>query len=208
MATNNLFKKAKATATTKAADPKDKKVRVDIKDLDFFNKVQTLENLQERMKADKSRADILSDEIKDVATQEWTNLYQRTGKNPGSIMVETKNGEDTAQVMFIAADRYISINETRATDLIERYGEEIVEEKTQFSFDNDMIEKYGEVLSDLISGSQDIDEDDKGRIIKAITTFSITKGTIDRLKSFGEVSTIVEEVKPVVSLKNVEVIKG
>jgi len=207
MATN-LFKKAKSTATTKAADPKDKKVRVDVKDLEFFNKVQALETLQDRMKADKSRADILADELKDRATQEWVNLYQKTGKNPGSIMVESKNGEDTAQLMYVPADRYISINESRATDLVERYGEDIVEEKTQFSFDNDMIEKYGEVLSDLISNCSDIDEDDKGKIIKAVSSFSIAKGIIDKLKFYGEVSTLVEEVKPVVSLKNIEVIRG
>ena len=207
MATN-LFKKAKATATTKAADPKDKKVRVDVKDLEFFNKVQALETLQDRMKADKSRADILADELKDRATQEWVNLYQKTGKNPGSIMVESKSGEDTAQLMYVPADRYISINEARATDLVERYGEDIVEEKTQFSFDNDMIEKYGEVLSDLISNCSDIDEDDKGKIIKAVSSFSIAKGIIDKLKFYGDVTTLVEEVKPVVSLKNIEVIRG
>jgi hypothetical protein len=207
MATN-LFKKAKSTATTKAADPKDKKVRVDVKDLEFFNKVQALETLQDRMKADKSRADIIADELKDRATQEWVNLYQKTGKNPGSIMVESKNGLDTAALMYVPADRYISINEARATDLVERYGEDIVEEKTQFSFDNDMIEKYGEVLSDLISNCSDIDEDDKGKIIKAVSSFSIAKGIIDKLKFYGEVSTLVEEVKPVVSLKNIEVIRG
>ena len=55
----------------------------------------------------------------------------------------------------------------------------------------------------------DIDEDDKGKIIKAVQAFSIAKGTIDRLKSFGEsVGNMMEEVKPVVALKNVEVIKG
>ena len=207
MATN-LFKKAKATATTKAADPKDKKVRVDVKDLEFFNKVQALETLQDRMKADKSRADILADELKDVAKQEWVNLYNKTGKNPGSIMVESKSGLDTAALMFVPSDKYISINEARATDLVERYGEDIVEEKTQFSFDNDMIEKYGEVLSDLISNCSDIDEDDKGKIIKAVSSFSIAKGIIDKLKFYGDVTTLVEEVKPVVSLKNIEVIRG
>ncbi|NBO22691.1 hypothetical protein EBU94_05045 [bacterium] len=207
MATN-LFKKAKATATTKTTDSKDKKTRIDINDLDFFENVQALEALQDRMKADKSRADIISDELKYIGTQEWVKLYDRTGKNPGSIMIETKSGLDTASIMFVPTDRYITITEARAVDLIERYGEEIVEEKTQFSFDNEMIEKYGEILSDLISTCPEIEEDDKGRIIKAVTNYSVSKGTIDKMKSYGDVSMIMEEVKPVVALKNIEVIKG
>lgn len=123
-------------------------------------------------------------------------------------MVEAKSGLDTAQVMFIPTDRYISINPDRAQSLIDEYGSDIVEEKTTFSFDNDMIEKYGEVISRLIEESDEIDDDDKGQIIKAVQAFSIAKGTIDQLKNFGKVSTMMEVVKPVVSLKNVEVIKG
>jgi hypothetical protein len=60
----------------------------------------------------------------------------------------------------------------------------------------------------MIEESNEIDEDDKGRIIKAVAAFSIAKGTIDKMKSYGEVSEIMEEVKPVIALKNVEVIKG
>ena len=71
-----------------------------------------------------------------------------------------------------------------------------------------MVEKYGEVLSKLIEESNEIDEDDKDAIIKAVTTFSIAKGTIDKMKQFGKVASIMEEVKPIVSLKNVEIIKG
>lgn len=205
---SNLFSKAKATAATKTTKAKDEKVRVTVKDSDFFNKVEMLEMLQENMKRDKAKADMLADEIKDTAKTEWIRLYEKTGKNPGSVMIEGKKGLDIAQTMFVPSDKYISINADRAEALTEKFGADIVEEKTTFSFDNDMIEKYGEVLSRMIEESNDIDEDDKGKIIKAVTAFSIAKGTIDKMKSYGEVSEIMEEVKPVVALKNVEVIKG
>jgi hypothetical protein len=99
-------------------------------------------------------------------------------------------------------------HQDRATALIEKYGESIVEEKTTYSFDNDMIEKYGEVLSNLIELSNEIDEDDKAKIIKAVSVFSISKGTIDSMKQYGSIPEIMDEVKPVVALKNVEIIKG
>jgi hypothetical protein len=204
----SLFAKAKSTAATKTTKAKDEKVRVTVKDSDFFGKVQMLEVLQDNLKRDKAKADMLSDEIKETAKSEWTKLYQKTGKNPGSIMIESRIGLDTAQTMFIPTDRYISINADRAESLTEKFGSDIVEEKTTFSFDNDMIEKYGEVISRMIEESNEIDEDDKGRIIKAVAQFSIAKGTIDKMKFYGPVEEIMEEIKPVVSLKNVEVIRG
>jgi len=204
----NLFNKARATATSKSTSKKDDKVRVRVQDQDFFDKIKMLESLNDNMKRDKAKADMLSDEIKEIATDEWVKLYEKTGKNPGSIFVEAKQGVELAQTMFVPSDRYISINSDRAEVLTDKFGSEIVEEKTTFSFDNDMIEKYGEVLSRLIEECGEIDEDDKSRIIKAVTTFSVAKGTIDRMKSYGDVSTMMEEVKPVVALKGTEVIGG
>lgn len=204
----SLFDKAKKTAVTKTTKPKDGKVTIDVKDIEFFNKIEMLEILQDNMKRDKAKADMLSDEIRETSKDEWIKLYEKTGKNPGSIMIESKSGLDTAHVMIVPSDKYISINADRAESLIEKYGDSIIEQKTTFAFDNDMIEKYGEVLSRLIEDSLEIESDDKERIIKAVTAFSIAKGTIDVMKSFGDVSEIMEEVKPVVALKNVEVIKG
>jgi hypothetical protein len=206
MATKNLFSSAKSVAP-KTAAKKDEKVRVDLNDPDFFTKVYKLEILQDRMKSDKAQADMLADEIKDLSKEEWVRLYEKTGKNPGSIFVESILDGETAQVMFVPSDKYITLNPDRAEVLIEKFGQDIVEEKTTFSFDNDMIEKYGEVLSNLIMNCDDISDSDKERIIKASTSYSVAKGTIDKMKSFGPVYEIMEEVKPVISLKNVEVVK-
>jgi hypothetical protein len=206
MATKNLFSKAKSVAPKTKV--KDEKVRVNLNDFDFFNKVSTLEMLQDRMKSDKAQADMLSDEIKDLSKEEWVRLYDKTGKNPGSILVESQNGGQTATVMYVPSDKYISLNADRADTLIGKYGDDIIEEKTTFAFDNDMIEKYGEVLSNLIMSCNDISDDDKERIIKATTTFSVAKGTIDRMNQYGSINEVMDEIKPVISLKNVEVING
>jgi hypothetical protein len=207
MATKNLFSKAKSSAP-KTSAKKDEKVRINLNDSDFFNKVSMLENIQDRMKSDKAQADMLADEIKDLSKEEWVRLYEKTGKNPGSIFVESIQDGQTAQVMFVPSDKYITLNPDRAEVLVEKYGQDIVEEKTTFAFDNDMIEKYGEVLSNLIMNSRDIYEDDKERIIKATTSYSVSKGTIDKMKFYGPINEIMDEVKPVVALKNVEVVNG
>lgn len=204
----NLFSKAKSTATTKTTKAKDDKVRVTINDPDFFDKVQMLETLQDNLKRDKAKADMLNQEIKDLGKPEWVKMYEKTGRNPGSIFLEARSGTQLATTLLVAKDQYSSIDTKRAEILMEKFGEDIVEEKTTFSFDSDMIEKYGEVISRLIEECDEIESEDKYRIIKAVSTFSVAKGTIDRMKSLGQVSELVEEVKPTFALNSVEIIQA
>lgn len=210
---SNLFNKAKKSAPAKEVKAKDQKLRVKVEDPDFFDKISQLERLQERMKADEAAADMIADEIKDLGKIEWSKVYSKTGKNPGSIMLEAKDGLDTAQFMLCPSDKYIMINEARSQYLVETFGEDSVEEKTSFSFDNEMVDKYGEIISQLIEESDEISDEDKEKIIKATTVWSVSKGSIDKLKEYSETSNmeiadVVEEIKPVVAIKNVEVIKG
>ena len=204
----NLFAKAKKAAPAKTTAAKDKKVRLQVTDPTFFSKVEKLEQLNDTLKSAKAQADMISDEIKDMAKSEWDDYYSQTGKNPESVMIVQEVAGDTAQVMFIPMDKYITVTEARAEELRETYGEEIVEEDTTFAFDSAMIEKYGEVLSMLIENCPDITDADKEKIIKATTKYSVAKGTIDKLNQYGDVTEVMEAVKPVVALKNVEVIKG
>ena len=167
MATN-LFAKAKKSAPAKTTKAKDQKVRIAIEDASFFDKVSKLEQLNDTMKSAKAKADMISDELRDLGKSEWAQLYEQTGKNPGSVMLEHVSNDDTAQFMFVPTDKYITITAERAEELQETYGDEIVEEKTVFSFDNDMIEKYGEILSRMIEESSEIAEKDKEKIIKQL----------------------------------------
>jgi len=205
----NLFAKAKKSAPAKTTKAKDEKVRIAIEDTTFFDKIEKLEVLQDQMKVAKAKADMISDELRDLGKSEWAKLYDQTGKNPGTVMLEQVNAtDDVAQLMFVPTDKYITITPERAEELQETYGAEIVEEETTFSFDSAMIEKYGEILSRLIEESDEIKDTDKEKIIKATTKYSVAKGTIDKFATYGDVNEVMDAVKPVVALKNVEIIKG
>jgi hypothetical protein len=209
----NLFAKAKKAAPKTTKSAKDEKVRVRVKDPEFFSKVEKLQSLQERMKSDKAQADLIHDELKEVGISEWSKVYGSNGKNPGSIMLESKSGLDLAQFMFVPSDGYLKINEERANYITEKFGSEFVEEKTSFSFNNEMVDKYGEVLSQLIESCEDISDEDKEKIIKAVSSYSIAKGTIDKLNDMSEIAEVeivdvIDEVKPIIAIKNVEVLKG
>lgn len=203
METNLFNNKSNSNLKSK----KDEKFHITIDDPSFFDKVEELEQLNYQMKSAKSKADVISSEIKDLGKSEWAKLYTDSGKNPGSLILENIKGEDMAQVMFIPSDKYITISENRADELRDTYGEEIIEEETTFSFDDKMVEKYGEIIFDLIMNSSEIDESDKEKIIKVTTKFNVAKGTIDKFADYGDIEEVMESVRPVVSLKNAEVIK-
>lgn len=204
---SNLFKKAKQKAPSKPV--KDEKVILTVDKPGFFEKVQKLEELNDTLKNAKAKADMISDEIKEISKNEWIKYYEEVGKNPGSVIIEQRDEDDNVgRVLFIPTDKYISISEERANDLREEFGDEIVEEETTYSFDATMVDKYGEIISNLIENCDEISDRDKDKIIKAVSKFSVKKGTIDMITKYGEVSDVFEAIKPVVALKNVEVIKS
>lgn len=215
MAKKNLFATAKSKAEPKKSS-KDEKIRVNIDSYDgdnndgeTFDKLAELAELTEDIKMKEAKAAILSQEIKEIGKHEWVKLVNDKGVNPGSFMLEATKGEDVAQTMFIASDKYISIKtEADADALKDTFGDDIVEEKTEFKFNATMLEKYSAVISDLIANSDEIKEADKEKIIEAVTTWSIAKGTIDKMSKFGDVQTVAEAIRPVISLKGVEVVKS
>jgi len=208
MSTGNLFSKAKGKASKETNKSKDEKIRVVVDSPDFFEKIEKLEHLQDNMKRDKAKADMISDELRDLGKEEWSKLYSERGKNPGSIILEQTNNDDIAQLMFVPSDKYITINEERAEELKDIYGDDIISEDISFGFDSAMVEKYGDIISRLISECDDIPDKDKNKIITAKVIYSVAKGTIDNFSKYGNVSDVMEAVKPIVSLKNIEIIKG
>jgi hypothetical protein len=206
----SLFKKAAKTATTKTAK-KDDKTLIKVKDVEFFENVKKYQELSDIMKSAKTKSDMIYDYLKDIGKFEWIKQYQKTKKNPGSVILfqDSPDGDETSRLLYVPSDKYISLTPERAEELKEEYSEDIIEENTTFAFDNKMIEKYGDILSRLIEECDEIDEDDKESIIKATTTFTIKKGTIDKLAEYSDdLESITENVKPVMSLKNVEVLKS
>ncbi len=204
----SLFDKAKKVSAKVSKPAKDDKVRIKVDQPGFFEKIEKVQTLQDTIKSAEAKVAMMTDEIKELGKELWAKTFQKTGKNPGSVFLEAQEGEDVARVMFIPTDKYITINADRAEQLIEQFDETIVEESTTFAFDNEMVDKYGEIISKLIEMSDDIDEDDKGKIIKAVTKFSVKKGTIDKFSEYGDVQDVMEAVKPVISLKSAEIIKG
>ena len=202
----NLFKKAKETGAT--ASGSSNHVERVISDPKFHLNLTRLAEVNKKIDELNGEAAILAGEVKEISIAEFKKLYAETRKYPGSFIIRAKGMKKlpTASLMFIPTDKYIKIGKARFEELVEMFGSDIAVEKTTYTMDSALVEKYGELLSDAISKIKGIPDSDKEKLIGAVTSFEIAKGTISNLPSFGiPIPEILEEIKPVYQLKNVKV---
>lgn len=207
---SNLFNKAKSKSTdTKTSKSKDKshvipKFDSPVEMAEFHAKLVKLATLKEQI--DKLEAEIKDADgyVREMGMTEFSNLIERTGKRESSFIMASEQG---ASVMVVVQDKYKSINEERANYLKETYGEDIVDEATEFKFNNEVLERNQEVISELIETCDKISDRDKETLIMGVTKYSVKKGLIDSIYKVAKdkgvnVTTLLAEVEPQLQLKS------
>lgn len=210
MATTNLFNKAKSKSTdTKTSKSKDKSHVIPKFDsiaekAEFHAKLVKLATLKQQI--DKLEAEITDADsyIRELGMSEFSNLIERTGKRESSFIMASEEG---ASVMVVVQDKYKSINEERANYLKETYGEEMVDENTEFKFNNEVLERNQEIISELIENCNKISNQDKENLIVGVTKYSVKKGLIDSIYKLSKdkkvgVTTLLAEIEPQLQLKS------
>lgn len=202
----NMFAKAKAKGAEKATKPS--KEEVIIKDPSFHMNLHRLATINEEIDTLSAEASVLAAETKERGIAEFVRLYQGNDKYPGSFNIRATGfkGLKDASFMFIPTDRYIKIGEDRYNELAELHGESIVEESTTYQMDAKLVEKHGEVISELIQKCKQIPQADKDNLIQAIVSFSVAKGTITELSKYeATIPELLEDIKPVYQLKAIRI---
>ena len=205
----NLFNKAKAKSTEVKKVKKDKSHVIPNFEspsemVEFHSKLVKLATLREQIDTLEAEIKDADGFIREVGINEFVNIVETTGKRESSFVLSS---EQNASVMVVVQDKYKSINEERAQYLKETYGEEIVDEQTEFKFNNEVLERNQEAISQLIEECDSISKEDKENLIVGITKYSIKKGFIDTIYKFSrekEVSVMqmITEVEPQVQLKS------
>ena len=206
MAKTNLFAAAKAKGAT--ASNKPQKEEVLIKDPQFHLNLSRLAEVNQEIDALSAEASVLAATVKERSIKEFTGLYEKTGKYPGSFNIRATGvkGQPDASLMFIPTDKYIKIGEERYNELVETYGEDIATEKTTYIMDAGLVEKYAEQLSEAIQKIKGIPDEDKEKLIQAVVSYEVAKGTITELPKYpATITEMLEEIKPVYQMKNVKV---
>lgn len=218
----NLLKKAKAAAAAEPAkSSKDKKPRIKLSNVDYpnmYNKIKRQAFLKDEIKKLTAELELNDDEIKELGVRHWSQRFENSGVNPDSVMIELRERDnddaaDTVQFMLNMKDQYIKIDEAAAIQLRADFGDEVVTETDTYKFNPELVEKYGEILSELIENCDKISKDDKEAIFIAETKREVTKGTIDKFailakKKNTSVEQVVSVFRPIVATRNVEHIQA
>lgn len=187
----NLF----ANATTKTATPKkaDKKI---LPAHDLNDKVSRYADLKHQIEALTGELKMIEGDIKVRGKELFLQQYKIEKRTPENFKIQDETG---ATCLFIVMDKYTSVNDTKAEILGQFDG--LLGEQVVYKFNPELVEKYGAVLSDLIMTSPNIEEQDKGQLISGERTYSVAKGSIDRLLQFENPEQVLELINPICSLK-------
>jgi hypothetical protein len=66
--------------------------------------------------------------------------------------------------------------------------------------DTTLLDKYGEVLTNLINNSKDIEEKDKEKLVKGESTTTIKSGSVDKLLNYPNPEEVFTLIEPVMAL--------
>jgi hypothetical protein len=201
--TKNLFASAKKKTTTTKAK-KDDKIIVNVEGAEFAEKLEKFATLKAQM--DELKADLaMSQEfVKTVGIEEYAKLVDEKKLNPGSFIVASETG---GRVMVLPTKKYIKIDEAAAEQLTETYGEDVVEENTTYGFNTDVLMRNMDAISAALLESDTLSAEDKESLIEATTTYTVAKDTLDKVytlakESGNEILEVIEDIQPVVQLKN------
>lgn len=189
---------ASAKSKTKSSSAKSDKTVVEVKGLEKkLLEHQWLSGEQANL---KTQIDVVKNELKQIGLEKYVELYKKNKSNPNTFLL--KDGEGC--VMFMPTDGYIKIKEeSRAEELIEKYGEDAVTIKEEYSFNNLYLERNLEAIKKLIKETKTISEEDKRNLIERTVEYSISKGTIDKLYQYGsKMASVLDDIQPIIALKN------
>ncbi|HRG29354.1 MAG TPA: hypothetical protein PLJ00_15760 [Chitinophagales bacterium] len=194
----NLFGKAKEAAPATAPKKSDYELVIVPELNDGIAELSQIRNL---LKEKEGIASVLEEEIKTQARAKYIELYLRDKRNPKSFLIA---GSAAAKNKFLiqVQDKYTKVTPEREEALVAEYGEEVLDEKTKYVFNPDLLQKYMQEISDLIMNCKKISAEDKENLILAERTVTIKKGMIDTAATQKDLGKFITNISPIVMLSD------
>jgi len=195
-----MFDQIAKGALVKKTAKKDDKPVIKITGDEFDANLKAFVDLSTKEKEVQTQLTMVKGYIKEVSLDKWFGLYKTSGRYPGSALITS---DSESSYLLAPSDRYLKLDDENAERLKEKYGDDIVTEDVEFSFNSDLLGKYAEVLSNFIQNSTDISDDDKMNLIVAKKALSVTKGSIEKALTVGggNVQDFLDDIQPIYSLK-------
>jgi len=189
----SVFDKAKQSAGTGSAKKADNKETLTLAP-EYNEALARLLQAKKDKKSAEAVVAALEADLKPAVTTLFAMKYEELKRNPGTCQLVTADGQTACKV--IVKDQYADVDGDTRKLIAEQYGEDIVEEKTVYSFNPELLEKHMTVIASLIENSN-IPQEDKDNLIEATTKLTIRKGIIDQANSYGNVGQFLSYIRPV-----------
>ena len=176
--------------------------------IDNFELLKEFIELKKQAKDLDVKISKLNSKIKEIGKTNYLDIYNETGVNPETILIESIDDDgNTISVQYIVQDKYLTLNEEKANNIINEFGEGIIEKTTSYKIEEVLYKKYGDLLIEFINNSEDINDIHKENFIKKENSFSIKKGLIGKLSDLSydkdeTIDKLFEILKPVEMIKS------
>ena len=181
---------------------KDEAPIVIVKGEDFSKKLNNFITLKDEIKTKTAEQKLIDSDIKEIGLKEYINLYNSIKSNPETIKLQSEEGK---KIMFLAMKKYSgSIDEERAEELREKYGDDFIVEKSEVIMNNEILDKHSDKLEELIMSADFMTEDEKYELFINKITYSIKNEALDEafILSDGNVGEFISDISPVLMLKD------
>jgi hypothetical protein len=186
----NLFTSAKKSAPVK--ETKSKVISLAISS-ELEQHVKAYVEAKSQCKNWEAKLSIEEGFIKEKARDLYLKEYRKQGRNIGSF----KLGDVTVSVQ----DRYAKMTDDVAA-IVARNFPDVIERDTEYVFNQEILRKYIEEISDALQSAESIPENDLAALIEAKDTVNVKKGTIDTLAQYGDqMNDLFYAIAPIVSMR-------
>lgn len=192
---STLFAKAKQEAPKVSTTAKAAKQIIAV---NVGDKIKDLLDKREQIKTLEADVAMLEGDLKPLAREKFLELYKKDKRKPESFVLQG----GAAKILVIVQDKYLKITEVKEQMLRENKLDAVIDEKTVYSFNTELLQKYEKPISDAISKIKAIPDEDKEKLIEATVEKSVKKGTIETLATFKNIDQVFNLIEPVVQLKN------
>jgi hypothetical protein len=153
----------------------------------------------------KAETELIGGRIKEAGLEKYIEMYEQTGRNPPNFDILSEGNS----ILFMIKDAYVKNISPELREMLEEYGDGLIEVSNTYSFDTEILDKevkgnktIGDIIKELIGKSTDIPQEDKMKLLKVKEEVKIPKGTIDRLADYGDnIQEIFNLIQPQLALK-------
>lgn len=120
-------------------------------------KIKSYQNLKAAIEANTAELKMIDGDIKGMGKDMFLAQYREQKSTPDNFIIQDETG---ATCQFVVMDKYTIVDGTKAA-MLENF-DGLLETKTEYKVNAELVTKYGQLLSDFIMNSSELPTHAKG----------------------------------------------